>query len=119
MFRLPQELIKQVFNFPQRLSHLLRTGICAAGADGRAIIKGNPKRKTFPVEYHQIMTGEEVTELLKTFDISEDQLPTIYHDDPAIKACGGKPGNVIRIIRKSQTAGEATSYRLVVRRPKK
>ena len=68
---------------------------------------------------HQIMTGEEVTNLLKTFDISEDQLPKIYHDDPAIKACGGKPGNVIRIIRKSQTAGEATSYRLVVRRPKK
>ncbi len=68
---------------------------------------------------HQIMTGEEVTELLKTFDISEDQLPKIYNDDPAIKACSGKPGNVIRIIRKSQTAGEATSYRLVVRRPKK
>ena len=52
---------------------------------------------------HQIMTGEEVTELLKTFDISEDQLPKIYHDDPAIKACSGKPGNVIRIIRKTNT----------------
>lgn len=68
---------------------------------------------------HQIMTPEEVENLLLQFDINEDQLPKIYHDDPAVKACGAKPGNVLRIIRKSQTAGEATSYRLVVRRPKK
>ncbi|HJJ29037.1 MAG TPA: DNA-directed RNA polymerase subunit H [Methanocorpusculum sp.] len=68
---------------------------------------------------HQIMEPEEVETLLHQFDITEDQLPKIYHDDPAVKACGGKPGNVLRIIRKSQTAGEATSYRLVVRRPKK
>ncbi len=40
---------------------------------------------------HQIMTGEEVTDLLKTFDINEDQLPKVYHDDPAIKTCRGKP----------------------------
>jgi len=68
---------------------------------------------------HQIMEPEEVTTLLQSFDINEDQLPKIYHDDPAVKACGAKPGNVLRIIRKSVTAGEATSYRLVVRRPKK
>ncbi|HJJ54908.1 MAG TPA: DNA-directed RNA polymerase subunit H [Methanocorpusculum sp.] len=68
---------------------------------------------------HQIMTPEEVTELLQSFNITEDQLPKIYNDDPAVKACKAIPGNVLRIIRKSQTAGEATSYRLVVRRPKK
>jgi DNA-directed RNA polymerase subunit H len=68
---------------------------------------------------HQIMTEEDVKTLLETFDIMEDHLPKIYHDDPAVKACGAKPGNVIKIVRKSQTAGEATSYRLVVRRPKK
>lgn len=68
---------------------------------------------------HQTMTPKEVETLLCQFDITEDQLPKIYHDDPAVKACAAKPGNVLRIIRKSQTAGEATSYRLVVRRPKK
>ena len=68
---------------------------------------------------HQIMTPEEVETLLHQFDITDDQLPKIYHDDPAVKEAGAKPGNVLRIIRKSQTAGEATSYRLVVRRPKK
>ncbi|HJK78462.1 DNA-directed RNA polymerase subunit H [Methanocorpusculum vombati] len=68
---------------------------------------------------HQIMTPEEVVKLLADYDITEEHLPKMYHDDPAVKACGAKPGMVIRITRKSQTAGEATSYRLVVRRPKK
>ena len=68
---------------------------------------------------HQIMTEEDVKTLLETFDIMEDHLPKIYHYDPAVKAYGAKPENVIKIVRKSQTAGEATSYRLVVRRPKK
>ena len=68
---------------------------------------------------HQIMTPEEVSDLLQSFDINEDQLPKIYHDDPAVKACKAVPVNVLRITRKSQTAGEATAYRLVVRRPKK
>ncbi|MDD1645140.1 MAG: DNA-directed RNA polymerase subunit H, partial [Methanomicrobiales archaeon] len=39
--------------------------------------------------------------------------------DPAVKTVKAKPGNVIRIIRSSQTAGRAESYRLVVKRPKK
>jgi DNA-directed RNA polymerase subunit H len=46
-------------------------------------------------------------------------LPKIYHDDPAARAVGGKVGDVIRIIRISQTAGRAESYRLVIKRPKK
>ena len=68
---------------------------------------------------HIIMDDDEVKDLLTEFDITEDQLPKIYHDDPAVIACDAKPGNVMKIIRKSQTAGEATTYRLVVRRPKK
>ncbi|HJJ46912.1 MAG TPA: DNA-directed RNA polymerase subunit H [Methanocorpusculum sp.] len=68
---------------------------------------------------HQIMEPEEVANLLQSFNINEDQLPKIYHDDPAVKACGATLGNVLRIVRKSVTAGEATSYRLVVKRPKK
>lgn len=68
---------------------------------------------------HQTMAQEDVQKLLLQFNIEEDQLPKIYHDDPAVKACGAKPGNVVKITRQSRTAGEATSYRLVVRRPKK
>ena len=44
---------------------------------------------------HQIMTPEEVAKLLADYDITEEHLPKMYHDDPAVKACGAKPGMVI------------------------
>lgn len=68
---------------------------------------------------HQIMSEEEVSELLSSYEITYDQLPKIYHDDPAVKAIGAKINDVIKIIRTSQTAGRAEAYRLVVKRPKK
>jgi DNA-directed RNA polymerase subunit H len=68
---------------------------------------------------HQIMTEEELTGLLSLFTITSEQIPRIYHDDPAVKTIGAKPGDVIRIIRTSHTAGRAESYRLVIKRPKK
>jgi DNA-directed RNA polymerase subunit H len=68
---------------------------------------------------HQIMTEEELTGLLSLYNITSEQLPRIYHDDPAAKTIGAKPGDVIRIIRTSHTAGRAESYRLVIKRPKK
>ena len=68
---------------------------------------------------HQIMGEEEVADLLATYQISLEQLPKMYHDDPAVKAIGGDIGNVIRITRDSRTAGRAEAYRLVVKRPKK
>ncbi len=71
------------------------------------------------VPEHQIMTEEELTGLLSRYSITSEQLPRIYYDDPAVKIIGAKPGDVIRIIRTSHTAGRAESYRLVIRRPKK
>jgi len=68
---------------------------------------------------HQVMAEEEVANLLAKYHISLEQLPKIYHDDPALKAIGGDVGNVIRITRDSRTAGRAEAYRLVVKRPKK
>jgi DNA-directed RNA polymerase subunit H len=68
---------------------------------------------------HQIMSEEEVVELLATYHISLEQLPKIYHDDPAVRAIGGDVGDVIRIIRDSRTAGRAEAYRLIMKRPKK
>jgi len=68
---------------------------------------------------HQKMSEEEVGELLSRYQITLDQLPRIYSDDPAAKAIGAKIGDVIRITRNSQTAGIAESYRHVTKRPKK
>lgn len=68
---------------------------------------------------HKIMTEDEVNGLLSSYAITTEQLPKIYHDDPAVKTIGAKVGEVIRIIRDSHTAGRAESYRLVIKRPKK
>ena len=68
---------------------------------------------------HQIMSVEEVDELLTSYKITRDQLPKIYHDDPSVKEIGAKINDVIRIVRNSQTAGRAEAYRQVVKRPKK
>ena len=68
---------------------------------------------------HKIMKPEEVEELLLKYTISTDQLPKIYHDDPAVKTIGAQVDDVIRIVRTSHTAGRAEAYRLVIRRPKK
>jgi len=71
------------------------------------------------VPEHQIMSEEEIKGLLSTYNITNDQLPKIFHDDPVVKAIKAKVGDVIRIIKFSQTAGRAESYRLVIKRPKK
>jgi len=68
---------------------------------------------------HKIMSEEEVSALLTTYNITTEQLPKVFHDDPAVKTIGAEADNVIRIIRESHTAGRAESYRLVVKRPKK
>ena len=68
---------------------------------------------------HQLMSEEDVSALLSRYHITTEQLPKIYHDDPAVKSIGAKVDDVIRIIRKSHTAGRAEAYRLVIRRPKK
>jgi DNA-directed RNA polymerase subunit H len=68
---------------------------------------------------HEIMSEEEVSALLTTYNITTEQLPKVFHDDPAVKTIGAEADDVIRIIRTSHTAGRAESYRLVVKRPKK
>jgi DNA-directed RNA polymerase subunit H len=71
------------------------------------------------VPEHIIMDEEEVKKLLSHYSITTEQLPKIFHDDPAVKAIGAEIDDVIRIVRISHTAGRAESYRLVIRRPKK
>ena len=75
--------------------------------------------KHMMVPDHRIMEEGEIKSLLSTYHLTLEQLPKIYHDDPAVKAIKATPGDVIRIVRESQTAGRAESYRLVIKRPKK
>ncbi|MCG2879833.1 MAG: DNA-directed RNA polymerase subunit H [Vulcanisaeta sp.] len=62
----------------------------------------------------EIVPKEEVKEILKQLNAKVFQLPWIRASDPLVRAIGAKPGNVIRIIRKSDTAGVFVTYRFVV-----
>jgi len=48
------------------------------------------------------------------FHIRPHQLPYIKTSDPAAETLGAKMGDILRITRKSATAGEVTVYRYVV-----
>ncbi len=68
------------------------------------------------VPEHVICPEDELKQLLDKFSIKRRHLPKILASDPAVKAIGAKPGQVVKIYRHSDVAGETTAYRLVVRR---
>ena len=63
---------------------------------------------------HTILSKTEVKKVLKELDIHQEQLPKIKSDDPVAKAIGAKEGDVLKITRKSHTAGKFDTYRLVL-----
>jgi len=66
------------------------------------------------VPLHVILSDEEKKELFKKYNITPDQLPKLMDTDPVAVSIEAKPGQVVKIIRKSHTAKEAVAYRLVV-----
>ena len=66
------------------------------------------------VPKHEIMAKKDAEEVLKTYNCRTTDLPLIFASDPAIVGLGVKPGDMIKITRKSATAGESYYYRYVV-----
>ena len=66
------------------------------------------------VPKHENMTKKDAQKVLDEFNCKPTELPVIFVTDPAILGLGVKPGDMIRITRKSGTAGESTYYRYVV-----
>ena len=66
------------------------------------------------VPKHEIMTKNDASDVLKKFNCTPTQLPLIFVSDPAIVGLGVKPGDMIKITRKSGTAGVSLYYRYVV-----
>lgn len=73
----------------------------------------NDVREHVLVPKHTKMSEQEVQKLLEKYNITLKQLPRIQRNDPAIQDLDAKPGDIIRIERKSQTVGDVDFYRMV------
>jgi len=68
----------------------------------------------YMVPKHEILTSKEAKEVLDKYRVKPYQLPLIKLSDPAAVAIGAKIGDILKITRKSSTAGIAIFYRYVV-----
>ena len=66
------------------------------------------------VPKHEIISKKEAEDVLKKYNCKPTEFPLIFVNDPAILELGVKPGDMIKITRKSPTAGESLYYRYVV-----
>ena len=66
------------------------------------------------VPKHEVLPPEEAIRVLKGLGVTPDKLPWIRASDPVAREIGAKPGDIIRIERKSPTAGKIVIYRFVV-----
>lgn len=65
------------------------------------------------VPKHTKVSDKELKELFEKLNIDVNNLPRIKKSDPAILHLDVKEGDVIRCVRKSDTAGEIDFYRRV------
>ncbi|MGD0319054.1 MAG: DNA-directed RNA polymerase subunit H [Nitrososphaerales archaeon] len=68
----------------------------------------------FLIPRHELLTKEESQQVRERFHSSPSQFPYILVTDPIAKEIGAKPGDLVRISRKSETAGSSTYFRYVV-----
>lgn len=66
------------------------------------------------VPRHEILTEEEKKEVNEKFHAEPFQFPWIRNTDPISIILGARPGDVLRVTHKSETAGRYLSYRYVV-----
>lgn len=66
------------------------------------------------VPQHIRLSTEEKEELFSRYKLKESQLIKLLSTDPIARYYGYKRGEVIKIIRKSETAGRYVAHRLVV-----
>ena len=66
------------------------------------------------VPAYRVLGEDEISTLLKKFNINVSQLPRMFVSDPISKHLKVKIGDVLEITRKSSTKGTARHYRVIV-----
>lgn len=66
------------------------------------------------IPHHEIMDEDDLKTVLIHYNVEREQLPKLKVTDPIALEIGAEPGDVVKIIRKSDTAGEAPYYRYVI-----
>jgi DNA-directed RNA polymerase subunit H len=63
---------------------------------------------------HEILPKNQGEDVLKKYNTKPSQLPYILQSDRGIEDLDPRPGDIIKITRRSPTSGESVYYRYVV-----
>ena len=70
------------------------------------------------VPQHLLLTKEESEDLLMKYKIEVTDLPQMFEKDPVAIAIGAKEGDIVRIIRDSNTTVRSVDYYRFVKKEK-
>ena len=63
---------------------------------------------------HEILPRDQGEDVLRKYNTKPNQLPYILQSDRGIEDLDPRPGDIIKITRRSPTSGESVYYRYVV-----
>ncbi len=70
------------------------------------------------VPHHVLLTKDETDELLHKFKIRVIDLPQMFEKDPVAIAIGAKEGDIVKIVRASETSVSSVVYYRYIKKEK-